>query len=654
MRSFLLKRPELEKTDLTNFESLLAGIPEDQDSCTTIHNPQLLPRENTSQIDELPFLAIARPDALPPAELEVGGELAKGGMGAVYSARQLPLSRDVVVKMVRPDKKSPKMTAQLLSESKLTGFLEHPNIVPVHQLGKNDQEQPMLVMKRIEGVGWDEIVSGKKPIPGGKGKVATLEWHVKTLIQVCHAVEYAHSEDIIHRDIKPSNVMIGEFGEVYLLDWGVAVSVNEVHRGILPLAIDSKGLAGSPSYMAPEMALVDGPNLGPHTDIYLLGAVLHTIITGKPPHLGYTLKDVLFKATVSAPKEYEASVPRVLASVCNKAMHVLRTKRFASAKDFREALEDFLRYRESVRLSSDSLMHFAEMEQLLSLHGDEPEKKHLIYEQFNECRFGFKHSLEIWPENKSATKGLQDAVERMIWYEIEQEDHKAASLLVAELPMPKREFQEPLRRLARKLAKKEAHFKSLQQMANDSDLMVGSRIRRVAAFFIGLLWGVGPLLVYFFETQGHFWWGHVRFLYSNFGFATLLGIVVFLGRTTLLRSKANRQLISLLGILILVFISHRLTVMWLEIPFRKTIILEFVIFFHFMGALAVFFDRRLLISALIYVMALFASAFWPDYIFVFMAVAHTSGMGVITWAWTPQALVQLQPILHPAKTEHPS
>src|SRR6185503_17346084 len=136
--------------------------------------------------------------------------------------------------------------------------------------------------------------------------------NVGILLQVLNAVRFAHSRGIIHRDVKPDNVMIGAFGEVYLLDWGIAVRPAETPGVVGPMV-------GTPRYLAPEM--LDGAldDVGPHTDVYLLGATLHHILTGQPRHAGETLETVLAAAKESRPVHYAATVPAELAALCNAA-----------------------------------------------------------------------------------------------------------------------------------------------------------------------------------------------------------------------------------------------------------------------------------------------------------------------------------------------
>ncbi|MBC7173843.1 MAG: serine/threonine protein kinase, partial [Polyangiaceae bacterium] len=279
--------------------------------------------------------------------IRITGPLAEGGMGVINLAEQGALRREVAVKTLRDHFLDDNFIARLLREARITGMVEHPNIVPIYALQSDERGAPMMVMKRIEGVSWRALIRNPDHPSGLVEGNDPLAFHLNVLMKVAEAVHFAHSRGILHLDLKPDNVMIGFFHDVYLVDWGVAVSTREEHRGFLPMADEVSEVLGTPAYIAPEMVDIGNQPLTPRTDVYLLGAVLHEVLTGRPPHSGHSLYDTLFAAYQSKPPEFTPEVPFELAQITHRAMHPSPGERFETANDFRRALADFLKHRSS-------------------------------------------------------------------------------------------------------------------------------------------------------------------------------------------------------------------------------------------------------------------------------------------------------------------
>jgi eukaryotic-like serine/threonine-protein kinase len=148
-------------------------------------------------------------------------------MGKVFSAEQVALGREVVVKILKEDSKE-ESTDMLLREAMIAGRLEHPNVVPVYLLGRSASGEPIFVMRRIDGVSWASVLRDVNTAPGMFAGIRDpLEFHLDVFLEVCDAVQFAHSRGILHRDLKPSHVMLGAFREVYVVDWGLAVSLGD-------------------------------------------------------------------------------------------------------------------------------------------------------------------------------------------------------------------------------------------------------------------------------------------------------------------------------------------------------------------------------------------------------------------------------------------
>ncbi|MEI8255398.1 MAG: serine/threonine-protein kinase [Deltaproteobacteria bacterium] len=413
-------------------------------------------------------------DAPPRAsDLTIESILGEGGMGTVYLARQRSLGREVAVKCLRADAHHSRAADALLREAKIGGALEHPNIVPVHALGKDESGGPVLVMKRIEGTPWRDLLERddhpawkRMDTPDDERRVA----HLQIMLQVCNALAFAHSRKVIHRDIKPDNVMIGAFGEVYLLDWGVAVRrVSETAE-----ASTSVHVVGTPNYMAPEMVGGDERSVDERTDVYLLGATLHEVLTGTYRHDGPATDDVLLAAALSEPATYGPDVPAELAALCNAATHRDPAQRPASATAFRHALTVYLRHRGSVALThtADAAMaNIPEDVSLQTLSGSE------AHRNLTEARFGYLQALREWSGNESARDGLDRCLERMVEREIAQRNPDAASALLEEMVAVRPALRERVESLGRDIAEQRARDERARREAMEQDSSVSSRPR---------------------------------------------------------------------------------------------------------------------------------------------------------------------------------
>ena len=221
---------------------------------------------------------------------EILGELGRGAVGAVYQARDRVLDRVVAVKILRARFRDNLVAIQAFEqEARLCSQLAHPNVVAVYDLGLLGGQIPFFAMKQVAGQTLAQHLHHRKR-PGDN-----LAFFLQVFEQVCQAVAFAHSRGVIHRDLKPSNVMVGEFGEVQVMDWGMAAVADEVlsqsNSAIIREAADKESGIGTWAYMPPEQAL---PNTLPdfRSDVFGLGGILCEILTGKPVYVGSTREDV--------------------------------------------------------------------------------------------------------------------------------------------------------------------------------------------------------------------------------------------------------------------------------------------------------------------------------------------------------------------------
>jgi serine/threonine protein kinase len=302
---------------------------------------------------------------------------AAGGLGVVYKARDEELNRTVALKCMKSAGgiDSP-AGRRFFLEAEVTSHLEHPGIAPVHGRGNTDDGRPFYAMRFIEGETLQDATRrfhAPAAIPSEQRNVE-LRRLLRSFVGVCETVAYAHSRGIIHRDLKPSNVMVGPFGEVLVMDWGLAKSLSIVDRRLATECRDNRqstidnrqseldtaptapempeldltvyGRAkGSPSFMSPEQASGDWDNVGTASDIYSLGSTLYYVLTGTVPFEGRTGVEVVAKVRegmFTPPREINGDVPRALDAVCRKAMTLDPAGRYASGKSLAEDVERWL------------------------------------------------------------------------------------------------------------------------------------------------------------------------------------------------------------------------------------------------------------------------------------------------------------------------
>ena len=277
---------------------------------------------------------------------QVEEKIARGGMGTVYRARDEELDRDVALKVLSLPPDSGDYAERMLKEARILAGLEHPGVVPVHDVGRLQDGRVYYTMKLVRGQRLDERVSADP-------SVAEL---LRIFARICEAVAFAHSHGVIHRDLKPANVMVGRFGEVLVMDWGVAKLRSDLDRriavgetgldsGVAVEDLTSPGtVLGTPGYMAPEQARGEVEAIDERSDVYSLGAILYFMLTGEVPRLG----------SVVPPRRSAPSVPRPLEAICLKALAWSKDDRYSSVEELSQDISRFLgqsavaAYRESV------------------------------------------------------------------------------------------------------------------------------------------------------------------------------------------------------------------------------------------------------------------------------------------------------------------
>lgn len=288
---------------------------------------------------------------------------AQGGLGVVSLAHDIELDRTVAVKEMRIGRPSDDDIQRFLLEARLTGQLDHPGIPPVYALGYFEDGRPFYAMRLVDGVTLRAAIKefhGKYPPPDmSRQRSMQLRQLLGAIVSVCNTLRFAHSKGVLHRDIKPSNIMLGEYGETLLMDWGLAKSqkqstpYSEVEakahqqrkRLEDPEDTGTGSVMGTPHYMSPEQAVGDVESINQRSEVYSVGATLYSVLTGKPPFNGHTRDEILAKVRRGEflpPRAVDARVPPELNAICLKAMALERGDRYAGPGELATDIEHWL------------------------------------------------------------------------------------------------------------------------------------------------------------------------------------------------------------------------------------------------------------------------------------------------------------------------
>jgi serine/threonine protein kinase len=279
---------------------------------------------------------------------ELLGEVARGGMGVVYRARDRELGRDVALKLIALGRADHAGAERLRREARTLARLEHPGIVPVHDVGVLPDGRVFYAMKLVSGQRLDELVRGG----------LALRERLRLVLRIAEPVAFAHAQGVIHRDLKPENVMVGPFGEVLVMDWGVAkhLATPPDSGGGQVSAVGETAhgtIVGTPGYMAPEQARGEVERVDARSDVYALGAVLHFALTGRAPRARAASSDTTTRTwagrraaaatgAMTPPRELDPGLPRALEAICLKALAPDPDERYQRVVELADDVERFL------------------------------------------------------------------------------------------------------------------------------------------------------------------------------------------------------------------------------------------------------------------------------------------------------------------------
>jgi tetratricopeptide (TPR) repeat protein len=305
---------------------------------------------------------------LEPKEYFVEDELGRGGMGAVLRVEDKSLKRNVALKTIIGSA-SDHAIKRFIREAEITGKLEHPNIIPIHDHGKNSNGVYYFTMKQVKGQDLAEIIDGLSDGRPEYNNEFPLNRLLQIYTKILDAMNFAHSKNIIHRDLKPSNIMVGEFGEVLVMDWGLAkekseedfISDDKIEKTDQGLTLDGQ-IMGSPGYMPPEQAGGSMMDVDEQSDVWSLGAILYEMLCYEVPIEGNNSSHVLVNTAmgniipITKRRKYAPNIPRVLESIVMKALHPNKDIRYKSVRALQDDITAFLENR-NVSAHNYSLGH---------------------------------------------------------------------------------------------------------------------------------------------------------------------------------------------------------------------------------------------------------------------------------------------------------
>ncbi|MBX7245568.1 MAG: serine/threonine protein kinase [Candidatus Sumerlaeaceae bacterium] len=383
-------------------------------------------------------------DSTPDPRLVFRHKIGSGGFGEVWEAIQMRLARPVAVKTVRKDLCATKeddnprhqfIDANLRQESLTAATLDHPNIVPVYDLQNDERGFPALAMKLVRGRAWQDIITEDFPRMTPEEFLAK---HIPIFICLCQAVAFAHSRGVLHRDLKPAQVMVGDYGEVLLMDWGLGIVFDKValEQAVqteppesLPTLQSASNPAGTVAYMAPEQTCPNALTVGPWTDVYLLGGVLYQLLTGTQPHAANSSEAAFQHARagiVLSPRQRapERDMPQELVDLCMDALKPATQERPQSGKEF---LERLIAYQSGSAKRQQSRELTEEATRLLSKANGE-------YCNLARCEELVSRAKELWPENHAAASLSRKVFAEYARAAISSGDLQLAGVLTAKLP----------------------------------------------------------------------------------------------------------------------------------------------------------------------------------------------------------------------------
>jgi len=382
------------------------GVTPSQSAQAYLLKTETDPSDTPSMEDSAPIAGFSTTSLVPPELLEaeersgprfsITREAGRGGTAHVYAVADRSLGRPIALKLLPGTSQRRKGVKQrFIHAARVTALLEHPNIVPVYDIGVTSDNRVYFLMKNVSGISVGDAIRAARD--GGElpADFRSIDGRLRILLKVCDAIAFAHSKGYIHQDIKPDNIMLGSFGEVLVLDWGCALGEKERESG--------KGATyGTPAYMSPEQARQEGAD--ERSDVYCLGATLYHMLTlqhptwSSDPNAFWEMKRT--GVLTELPSDAADRAPDALLAVARNAMAASPGERYQSVAALQEAILEYQSHAESIGLAERA-------REQLERAGEDGE-----YHEYSQVTARFEQALEMWPANTGAAEGLRQVRRR--------------------------------------------------------------------------------------------------------------------------------------------------------------------------------------------------------------------------------------------------
>ena len=463
---------------------------------------------NTHALDKGELLDFSQSVPADFSDFRLTEILGEGGMGRVYLGVQTCLNREVALKVSKVNTQDPRLIAQVFHEAQITATLDHPNILPVHLLALTEDQEPIQVMKRINGVTWSELlVDSKHPFwmhvdhPDGQE-----HFHLEVLSQVSQAMSCAHDHHIIHRDLKPENIMIGRFGEVFVLDWGVALylpaiglTASETHFSAQVSSQLDEALVGTPAYMPPEMARSAKNDLGTWTDVFLLGAILYEILCGERIRRGNDIKVLFHEINTGTLPPLPSYLSEEFRSLIEASLASDHEHRIENGQSFRKLLVHAMHTEQAAKVQRKARRISREL--VLALQDSRITEESYLSQLYDEARLTFRTSLEMWSSCARARRGLDKL--HSVWGEhlIDKGDLSGAKRAIERLELPDPKLSQALELALSKKERLDQEHAQLQEWHADEQISHSRKLRLLFAGVGLVVFGFGSLLLDYLERH---------------------------------------------------------------------------------------------------------------------------------------------------------